>query len=267
MIDASVIIPSFNRRDVLKRCLESLFNQDYPKDRYEIIVVDDGSQDGTEKMVQCLSGLRFFRHPERLGQSKARNLGLREAKGEIIIFIDSDIIVPPYFISEHMKTHRRYKDVIVDGPAIYINSLDEINLWQKRLLAFLDLFGASFITSNTSCPKRLLLEAGGFDEDFGIGFGWEDRELGLRLSKMEIRRVKNRRAFAYHFREDDPSRILTKYRECGINAILFYKKHPSLKTWWMVGMRYLWYDHIIPSKRIHAYAEGLREGLERYKDL
>jgi glycosyltransferase involved in cell wall biosynthesis len=271
-MDVSVVISTYNRWDSLKETIKSLSLQDYPEDRYEIIVVDDGSTDGTEKKIHSFSsgGLRYLRHPERMGQSRARNLGIKEARGEIVIFVDSDIIAPPHFIQEHMRSHERHKDVVVDGPAILINDLKEVGHWSKRLLASLDLFGKSFITANTSCPKRVLLLAGGFDEDFGSGFGWQDRELGLRLTQMGIRRIKNRRAFAYHLREErsyTPEEILQKWKERGRNAVLFYTKHPSPKVWWEVKFYYLWYSRFLPSSHIHAYTQGLREGLRRYRAL
>lgn len=271
-MDVSIIIATYNRKNLLQEAIKSLLVQDYPKDKHEIIVIDDGSTDGTDKMIHSLfsSHLRYFRRPARGGQSKARNLGIRESKGEITIFIDSDIIAPLHFIREHMSAHRRHKDTIVDGPAIFIDSLDEIGHWSKKTLAFFDFFGASFITANTSCPKRLLLSAGGFDEDFGVGFGWQDREIGLRLRRMGVRRVKNRSAFAYHFREEKGytcQEISQKWRDRGVNAVLFYKKHPSLKNLWGIKFYYLWCAQIIPSKLIHAYTQGLREGLKRYKKL
>ncbi len=295
----SVVIATYNRRGLLDRCLECLFRQDYPKDQYEIIVVDDGSSDGTKEMVEGKSpscGLKYLKHKERRGQSRAKNLGINHAHGEVIIFIDDDVLCPPQFIRQHARFHKKYDNVIVDGPAINTDRTESLfNDKKKRFLAFLDFLGASFITSNTSCKKEDLIKAGGFDEEFGKKFGWQDRELGFRLKQMGIKRKKNRRAYVFHFKQkgslDDFGQLLRKEKERGINAVIFYRKHPLRKIRRQVRFRYLWYDRLIPFKKlidrdiggfhrahwrfmrpflikfylIHAYAEGLKGGLEKQK--
>ncbi len=296
----SVVIATHNRKDILDRSLEYLFRQDYSKDQYEIIVVDDGSSDGTQKMVEGKNpscGLKYVRYKERKGQSKAKNLGINHAQGEMIIFIDDDVFCPPQFIREHVRYHKKYDNIIVDGPAINTDRIDSLfNDKKKRVLAFLDFFGASFITSNTSCKKESLIKAGGFDEEFGKKFGWQDRELGFRLKKMGVKRKKNRRVYVFHFKQkgslDDFGQLLKKEKERGMNAVIFYCKHPLKKVRHQVRFRYLWYDRLIPFKKltdrdievfrrahcqrfklpflskfylIHAYAEGLKEGLEKQK--
>ncbi len=296
----SVVVATYNRKDILDRCLEYLFRQDYPKDQYEIIVVDDGSGDGTQGMVEGKnpsSALKYLKHKERKGQSKAKNLGINHAQGEVVIFVDNDVFCPPQFIGEHMRYHEKYDNVIVDGPAINTDIIDNpFNDKKKRLLAFLDFFGASFITSNTSCKRDSLIEAGGFDEEFGKKFGWQDRELGFRLRKMGVRRKKNRRAFVFHFKQKESLsnfvELFRKERERGMNAVIFYRKHPVKQIRHQARFRYLWYDRLIPFKKltdrdievfhrahgkrfmrpfltkfylIHAYAEGLREELARQR--
>ena len=93
----SVVICTYNRRDLLQRCLLSLLEQTHPKDDYEIIVVDDGSTDGTADLLQELArssdrALRCFRQ-ENQGSATARNLGIAMAGGEIIASIDERTIV------------------------------------------------------------------------------------------------------------------------------------------------------------------------------
>src|SRR5579883_3479281 len=97
----SVVIPTFNRADILKECLQALQHQNLPQEDYEIIVVDDGSTDETRKLLESskLKNLRFF-HQKNQGQGVARNLGIQHAKGNIIVMIGDDIIVREDFLSE-----------------------------------------------------------------------------------------------------------------------------------------------------------------------
>ena len=304
-VKASIVIPSRNRRKVLERTLKFLFHQDYPQDQYEIIVVDDGSTDGTYAMVRAQASpcrLVCLRHEERKGPAVARNRGIREARGEVVIFIDDDIFCPPQFVREHVKYHEKEKNLIVDGPAINIGDGDfSFTDWEKRLLAFFDFFGSAFVTANTSCRREHLLKAGGFDEKFGTGFGWYDLELGFRLMAMGLKRKKNRRAFAFHYKPAQIQKVgfsyqerLLKQKDRGRNAVYLYKKHPTKKVGRRVRLHYLWYGRLLPFKgritereeaafvamrekkllwpllwklyMIKAYAEGLEEGLGKQKD-
>lgn len=95
----SIIIPTRNRAWVLRQCLHSLAKQSGDSPRFEVIVVDDCSSDQTLDLVRRLAPslpipVRFFRHPEPAGANAARNLGVREAKGEIVVFLDDDVLVP-----------------------------------------------------------------------------------------------------------------------------------------------------------------------------
>ena len=103
----SVIIPSYNRKDDLQELLPSLEGQTLPKEHFEVILVDDGSTDGTDEWVnafQELSSIRFrFLKQNHQGAGAARNYGMREAAGQIFVFIDSDCIAPDNWLAEIKK--------------------------------------------------------------------------------------------------------------------------------------------------------------------
>ena len=93
----SVVIPTYNRRRMLQDCLQSVLSQQYPAPRYEVIVVDDGSTDGTREFLREQEGrglLRAIYQPRNRGPAAARNAGARSASGEILVFTDSDCLVP-----------------------------------------------------------------------------------------------------------------------------------------------------------------------------
>lgn len=96
----SVIVPSFNRKQEIEELIASFRKLDFPSDRFELIIADDGSDDGTEQLVSQWErkvpfSLRFFRQPQNRGPGAARNLGMEKARGDFFIFIDSDCTVSP----------------------------------------------------------------------------------------------------------------------------------------------------------------------------
>ncbi len=297
----SVIIPTYNQKEILAKTLDYLILQDYPKERYEIIVVDDGSSDATQEMVKSKMGskvgLRYFYQKKR-GPHFARNLGIDKARGEIIIFVDSDIFTPPNFISEHVKFHQKFGDVVVSGPTVRTDRLDNVfadaNRRKIKKLLF-DFSGPSFITSNLSVKRKFLIRVGGFDEEF-TGFGWHDWELGLRLKKLGFKARRNINAIVYHYKKkinlSDLPPLCEKKREQGRNAVLYYKKHPHFTVklgirpqslifdkliGWIdkdSGERLIlraakkgsrWLNPLIKWKLLHAYAQGLRDGMRKHE--
>ena len=111
-ITITVVIPTYNRKEILRKCLAALFDQTLPKDDYEIVIVDDGSTDGTGEMVKAVAedapcGVRYFQQENR-GPAAARNAGIRNAKGQIILFAGDDSIATPILLEEHADWHRRY---------------------------------------------------------------------------------------------------------------------------------------------------------------
>ncbi|HAV43320.1 TPA: family 2 glycosyl transferase [bacterium] len=231
MIEASVIIPTYNRGNLLKLVLEALFKQDYPKDRYEIIVVDDGSTDNTEGLIDSFDKPTNFSYIRlsRSGIAKARNIGIREARGETIVFIDSDLFVTPSFLREHMKFQEGDNKIIVQGPVIHTYNLENPFIESPKIT---DLSQAFFVGGNVSIKKKYLVEAGLFDEDFK--YGWDDLEIGVRLKKLGLKAVRSSSAIGYHYRPRFTPENLAlceeKERERAESAILFYKKHPTMKV-------------------------------------
>ena len=107
----SVIVPVYNRANQIHRCLNVIFNQTYPKKKIEILVVDDYSTDDLEEVVKEYPRVRYVLNELDFGLSAARNMGLKEAKGEIIIFLDDDAIVEKDYIESVVKIFQSYENV------------------------------------------------------------------------------------------------------------------------------------------------------------
>ncbi len=239
MIEVSVVMPTFNRRDSLAVVLPSLAGQDYPKDRYEIILVDNGSTDGTDELVKGL-GIPNLRHivQENSGRSGARNRGIREASGGMVMFTDADIIAEPDLISSHMAFLADRPNSAVVGREVQVNTLEERDAVKAGTAPERTLHKASkkrlpwyfFLTGNAAAPKDALIEVGMFDESF-TGYGHEDIELGYRLAKAGIPIYYNHGAVNYHWHPVEFEEQCSKMRLAGISTVRFYNKHrdPEVK--------------------------------------
>ena len=116
-IDVSVVIPTYNKKDFLEITLAALGHQTYPLDKYEVVIINDGSTDGTETLVSSLKlpyQINYTRQ-ENQGYSSARNRGIENANGKTIIFIDDDCIPTPTFIESHMQNHQMEDRFVVLG--------------------------------------------------------------------------------------------------------------------------------------------------------
>lgn len=236
-MDVSIIISTYNRKLLLETCLRCLNVQDYPARDFEVIVVDDGSTDGTMEMVnrqQVKYALQCITAGRQLGIGPARNFGVSRASGDIILFLDDDAFAPSWFISEHIKSHRETPGpVYVSGPAIYVRGQAAIEhppltSLKIRMQAWLDFYGHPFLGANVSCPRESFLRLGGFDTLFGKAYGFQDAEMGVRLQQNGVNGLRNRRAYVLHHSSGTPTLELEmkKSHERGGSAVVFYRKYP-----------------------------------------
>lgn len=249
----SVVIPTYNRLPILQKCLRALEQQHYhdPVTDYEIVLVDDGSTDGTLDWLQEYSSefphLRIFCQTHQ-GPAAARNLGVKEAKGETIIFIDSDLVVTEIFLQSHAETlkkaYQTSDQVFTYGRVINTCNFEEPTSEPYKIT---DFSAAYFATGNVAIARHWLLEAGLFDTGFQL-YGWEDLELGVRLKKLGLKLIKCPEAVGYHwhppFALNQLPQLIDKEIQRGRMGVLFYQKHPTLNVRMMIQMtilhRILW---------------------------
>ena len=189
----SVIIPTHQRRESLRRALGSLSSQSAPAGSYEVVVGVDGSADGTREMLGSFSApyaLRAVPLPHR-GRAAACNAAIREAAGEVLIVLDDDMEVVPEFVERHRAHHppgtRRcvmgaVPVLVEEGSPLaarYVEAKFAAHLERLADRAHREL-PRSFYSGNTSLRAEVFREAGGFDESF-TAYGNEDVELALRL--------------------------------------------------------------------------------------
>jgi glycosyltransferase involved in cell wall biosynthesis len=242
----SVIVPTYNRRELLAHTLASLGAQDLPRDAYEVLVCDDGSSDGTAEAVTAFQDavpLRYFYHPdEGFRAAKTRNVGIRNAAGEICVFIDAGIVAHPGFLRAHLASHDRHGGgsdaggVAVVGynyafdptrtdnapVTAALDPLDPVGSirtcrergWLDIREVFYAKYGDDFSaepapwliywSGNASARTADLRAVGMFDEEFR-SWGGEDTDLGYRLHLANVRFVLNREAAVVDIPHATPS--------------------------------------------------------------
>jgi glycosyltransferase involved in cell wall biosynthesis len=148
----SVIVPMRNEERYIERCIRSLASQDYPRDRFEVLVVDGGSEDGSRDVVESLqpefASLRLIENKDRQA-ARGLNLGLAFAEGDVIARLDGHAVAAPSFISESVAAMQRTGADVVGGP---ITSKGEGTVGESIALAISSPFGvgnATFRYSST----------------------------------------------------------------------------------------------------------------------
>lgn len=163
---ASVIIPAYNAEAYIEKCLLSLKQQTFQN--FETIVVDDGSRDNT--LLIAKNYVKTLKTGLRSGAGRARNLGAREAKGQILIFTDSDVVVPPTWIERILEVMEKYDVKCVGGGyagsvgSSFIEGFAASELIHRR--KDLRMFVRTLVSNNFACYKDVFSEVGGFPEHF-----------------------------------------------------------------------------------------------------
>lgn len=234
----SVVIPTCNRLHMLLRVIDALEHQNGAPD-FEIIVINDGSTDDTDRVLASRDGI-VFRSQPNAGPGRARNLGVSLAKGKFVIFIGDDTVPESRFLAEHARVHRDTADDPLVAALGYTG-------WPRgeRVTAFMDYindyglqFGYKLIESGDVVPfnffytsnisiHRELLAAHPFDSTFPSA-AWEDIELAYRLDSMGLKIHYNASAVTRHHHPMNVDTFARRQYTVGKSGAIFYRKHPEL---------------------------------------
>ena len=260
---ASVIIPTYNCSQELIWTLKHLFWQDLPKQKYEVIVVDDGSEDMTAQTLKhldflsCMNFKFIFLHGQHKRESFtnhrfragiARNLGVKQAQGSFLLFLDSDILVPSCYLSsvcEQLKTenviqHPRYhliklapkeynkidksRHLYIKDSGYWENFYNTAQNWKEKKLPW------KYISTNTLCLKTSVFKSvGRFRKNYTC-YGFEDTDLGYRLYQAGFR-FKLNPVDTYHlFRSSEHvNSSVFKRKLLGQSARIFFHNNHNLE--------------------------------------
>ncbi len=240
-VKLSVLMTTFNRRRALERTLPALLAQEFPPADCEIVVVVDGSTDGTLGFLSHLNGpfrVKVISQPNR-GLAAARNAGLAAAEGDVVLFLDDDIICTPGVLRQHCAAHAGPGPLLVHGPIhVAHDSLRTLiryatEVWYESYYGRLDpavgirLPRDIYFLGNSSIPRETLLACGGLDEQAP---GVDDFELGLRLWKRGVRFQYLPAAAAYELFVKSTQEFLQKQVKKWAKAEIYLcRKHPEYR--------------------------------------
>lgn len=247
---ASIVIPTFNRLTELRRVVEGVLAQVGEEDASaEIVVVDDGSSDDTWRWLRQRASTGVLRalHQENSGPARARNLGVREANGEVVLFLGDDTVPQPGWLLAHLEHHRLFGR---EGPVAVVGYTSFPARLDTPFLRFINEYGAQFgyqliehshnvpfkffYTSNISMPRDEFVRRGGFREDFPAA-AWEDIEFAYRACTEGMRLDYQPRARVLHHHRIQTRTFCRRQRTSGRSAAIFSRLHPELAEFLGVG--------------------------------
>jgi len=244
-MNISIIIPTYNRLASLKRVLEGLENQTLAPTNFEVVVVSDGATDGTDEFLANLQTPLTLNPVFQVnaGAAAARNAGIQTAVGDLVVFLDDDVVPAPQLLAEHLRTHAAEGDnVVVLGPMI--TPADFVMApwvqWEQAMLVKQytamthgdwEPTARQFYTGNTSLRRSYLLASGGFDAQFKRA---EDVELAYRLADSGLRFVFNAEAIGYHYAERSFTSWMNIAYAYGRNDVIFAQEKGQ--TWLLTAV-------------------------------
>ncbi|GAB3018046.1 glycosyltransferase family 2 protein [Spirosoma pulveris] len=223
----TVIIPTYKRPALLRKCLMSLSQQLLAKETFEVIVVDDGNEAAVAELVETVAeqtGLttRYLGQQKRQGPAAARNAGWRSARTPFIAFTDDDCLPQPVWLSTAMVQFQRGAQVITGRVTM---PMPEQPSHHDKTTALLET--AEFVTANLFCRRSVLEQVGGFDERFDIAWR-EDSDLHFKIIKAGIPIVPCPNAVIVHPIRSAPWYAPLRDERKNRYDALLYKEHPAL---------------------------------------
>lgn len=249
----SIVTPNYNRGKILINLLNSLVNQDCDFQEVEMVVVDDGGSAEEVAMIKKIRlpfRLRYYWQPNQGRRAgRARNIGVKQAYGDIVLFLDSDALASPHLVQDHMDKHCRCQRMAIIGDLADLAKDEQPHFrtyigldarpmgflaflihWLKRewLLPWYYRFwdkrmGLSFCSMHASARREDILAVNGFDEVFDGRWGDEDLELGYRLEQSGVNFRWSGKAFVFHQWHSYPERVAVVD-----NRLKLFLTHPAI---------------------------------------
>ena len=222
----TLVIPAFNAGDTLASCLASVRTLDYPPDRLEVIVVDNGSSDGTQELIRGWTGIRHAFETKR-GAAAARNHGARLASHEILAFTDADCILDPAWLRPLVAALADRSVGLAGGRILARPGGSLVERFGERIHDHEAALGGSFpcaIGMSWACRRSQFWELGGFDESF---LRCQDSDLSFRIHESGCRLRYVPESVLVHRNRDTFRGLLREGAMHGHWSVLWCRKHAA----------------------------------------
>ncbi len=235
----SVIIPTYNRKAWLVETLQSLAQQTWPADSFEVIVVDDGSKDGTEEIAEATFPFTLqYIWQTNQGDAEARNTGARHSQADILVFLDDDVLVEPdylsYLIPEHIASKNR---IIVGTEFLWLEDTNPLAQSSPRLevpeseLPLVELPFVDVCSNNMSIRREAYFAIGMMPSlDFPGSSIWCDVDLSYRAYQQGFQFLRSTKAICWHrdYVAKNLENSKRRMREAAYRAVVLFQKYPDL---------------------------------------
>lgn len=240
----SILMPTYNRADVLSRCLDAYRQQSLDRSQWELVLIDDKSNYSVAELVKNKGEglpIELLVNETNCGQGQSRNRAIPKTKGELLLFTGDDIIPDRNFLEEHVRAHTA-------TPAEQLAVLGQIN-WHPDveitpMMAyvtgdggqqfFFDALGPGkfaphnfFYTSNVSLKRSFLIEQEDLFNKLFVCYGYEDVELALRLSRMGMKMIYHPKARAGHLHAMTDQNLVDRQQKIGRMLLIYLLLHPE----------------------------------------
>jgi len=223
---ASIIVPVYNGEETIRDCILSLLDLDYPADKFEIIVIDNQSTDGTTRILQeFVPAIRIFREEIR-GPAAARNKGIQRAQGDIQAFIDADCIADRNWLKKIITPLENSCTGLVGGKILASPPVNDIKNFGETLHdhdSAINTFRPPYVMSASSAARRdVLVKIGYFDTDL---LRSEDVDLSYRMIQAGLSLVYQPEAVIYHENEKNLYGLFREGMNHGFYTVPLNNKH------------------------------------------
>jgi glycosyltransferase involved in cell wall biosynthesis len=235
----SVIIPTYNRKGLLRETLDSLARQTYPSNHFEVIIVDDGSTDGTVEIAAETFpfALRYFWQINQ-GDASARNVGAQQSQADFLVFLDDDILVEPGYLTHLIHAHDKCHNTIVVGTCNLwlvetspFSQISHVSPASDQIDTITELPFRDVFSNNMSLRREAYFEIGMMQGlDFPGSSMWCDLDFSYRAYQQDFQFRCSAKAVCWH--RDYAARTLDdqkkRMRTAAYRAVVLLQKYPEL---------------------------------------
>ena len=246
--DISVVVPAYNEEKNIMQCIDSIFNSQYPANKIEVIVVDDGSTDSTLKLLKKDSRIQVLRQDHK-GKVAALNLGTKKSKNEIIAVIDADTSLDKHCLNQLVRPFSDLEVGATTGTNVVRNNNNILTAFQNIEYHFLSLIAGSFsklfnngiwFFGSLACYRKSVLEKIGY---FKYDSETEDHDAALEIKRAGLRTINLRSAIGHTIVPSTFKSLFKQRRRWWVGSSQTLIKNRSLFKRFSLPVQFVYLNH------------------------